>query len=37
MSSFPLVERLATVPDPMDAAECFADLPYLLLLDSTAD
>ena len=33
----PLVERLAFVPDPADAAECFADLPLLLLLDSTAD
>jgi para-aminobenzoate synthetase component 1 len=37
MSGLPLVEQLATVPDPADAAECFADLPYLLLLDSTAD
>ncbi len=33
----PLVERLASVPDPADAAERFADLPLLLLLDSTAD
>ncbi len=33
----PLVDRLASVPDPADAAERFADLPLLLLLDSTAD
>ncbi len=37
MSSLPLVERLASVPDPIEAAACFADLPYLLLLDSAAD
>jgi para-aminobenzoate synthetase component I len=37
MSGAPLVERLAAAPDPADAAERFADLPYLLLLDSTAD
>jgi para-aminobenzoate synthetase component 1 len=33
----PLVERLAVTPDAADAAACFADLPFLLLLDSTAD
>ena len=33
----PLVERLETVPDPADASERFADLPLLVLLDSTAD
>ncbi|MGH7631881.1 MAG: aminodeoxychorismate synthase component I [Gemmatimonadales bacterium] len=33
----PLVERLASVPDPADAAERFADLPLRLLLDGTAD
>jgi para-aminobenzoate synthetase component 1 len=33
----PLVERLAPPPDPADAAERLADLPLLLLLDSTAD
>ncbi|HEU5169216.1 MAG TPA: aminodeoxychorismate synthase component I [Gemmatimonadales bacterium] len=33
----PLVEPLASVPDPADAAERFADLPLVLLLDSTAD
>ncbi len=33
----PRVERLAAPPDAADAAACFADLPYLLLLDSTAD
>jgi para-aminobenzoate synthetase component 1 len=37
MTDTPVVERLAAVPDPADAAERFADLPYLLLLDSTAD
>ena len=37
MSDSPLVERLAVIPDPADAAECFADLPHLLLFDSTAD
>jgi len=37
MTGAALVERLAAVPDPADAAERFADLPYLLLLDSTAD
>jgi para-aminobenzoate synthetase component 1 len=31
------VERLSRIPDPADAAERFADLPLLLLLDSTAD
>ncbi|HEX2451902.1 MAG TPA: hypothetical protein VHJ69_12195, partial [Gemmatimonadales bacterium] len=33
----PLAERLGSTPDPADAAERFADLPVLLLLDSTAD
>ncbi|MGH7518418.1 MAG: aminodeoxychorismate/anthranilate synthase component I, partial [Gemmatimonadales bacterium] len=33
----PHVERLGSIPDPADAAERFADLPLLLLLDSTAD
>src|SRR5262245_51767536 len=37
MSGLPLVERLASAPDPIEAAACFADLPYLLLLDSAAD
>ncbi len=37
MSGAPLVEPLAVVPDPAEAAACFAELPYLLLLDSTAD
>ena len=37
MSRPPLVERLAAVPDAAAAAERFADLPFLLLLDSTAD
>jgi len=33
----PRVERLAAPPDAADAAACFGDLPFLLLLDSTAD
>jgi para-aminobenzoate synthetase component 1 len=33
----PHVARLATYPDAADTAERFADLPWLLLLDSTAD
>jgi para-aminobenzoate synthetase component 1 len=37
MSGASRIERLATVPDPLAAAEHFADLPFLLLLDSTAD
>ncbi len=37
MSRPPLVERLAAAPDAAAAAERFADLPFLLLLDSTAD
>ena len=32
-----LVQRLTRVPEVVDAAERFADLPLLLLLDSTAD
>ncbi|HYT84351.1 MAG TPA: aminodeoxychorismate synthase component I [Gemmatimonadales bacterium] len=32
----PLVEELTEVPDPLDACVCFADLPYVLLLDSVA-
>jgi para-aminobenzoate synthetase component 1 len=32
-----VVQRLEPVPDPADAAERCADLPLLLLLDSTAD
>jgi para-aminobenzoate synthetase component 1 len=32
-----LVERLAAVPDAAATTERFADLPFLLLLDSTAD
>lgn len=30
----PLVEELKEVPDPLDTCVCFADLPYVLLLDS---
>ena len=37
MSRSPLVEPLAAIPDPLAAAERFAGLPFLLLLDSTAD
>ncbi|MGE5230878.1 MAG: aminodeoxychorismate synthase component I [Deltaproteobacteria bacterium] len=37
MSWSPLVEPLAAIPDPFAAAERFAGLPFLLLLDSTAD
>ena len=37
MMGRPLVERLAVMPDLGAAAECFADLPFLLALDSTAD
>ena len=37
MTRLPLVERLAAVPDAAAAAERFADLPFLLVLDSTAD
>jgi len=37
MSGGPLVERLASVPDAAAAAERFVGLPFLLLLDSTAD
>jgi para-aminobenzoate synthetase component 1 len=33
----PLVARLPTYPDAAEVAEHFADLPWLLLLDSTAD
>lgn len=33
----PLVAPLDPVPDPLEAAERFQDLPFLLLLDSTAD
>ncbi len=33
----PVVERLSVVPDAAATAEQFADLPFLLLLDSTAD
>jgi para-aminobenzoate synthetase component 1 len=33
----PLVARLATYPDAAATAERFLDLPWLLLLDSTAD
>jgi para-aminobenzoate synthetase component 1 len=37
VSRLPLAERLDAVPDAVAAAERFADLPFLLLLDSTAD
>jgi para-aminobenzoate synthetase component 1 len=37
MTRLPLVERLAAVPDAAAVGERFADLPFLLLLDSTAD
>ncbi len=37
MSGSPLVEPIAPVPDPLAAARHFTDLPFLLLLDSTAD
>ena len=37
MTGPPLAERLDSFPDPADAAERFADLPLLMLLDSTAD
>jgi para-aminobenzoate synthetase component I len=37
MTRPPLVERLPSVPDPAAAVERFADLPFPLLLDSTAD
>ena len=33
----PVVERLSVAPDAAATAEQFADLPFLLLLDSTAD
>jgi para-aminobenzoate synthetase component I len=33
----PLVEELTPVPDPLDACVRFADLPFLVFLDSTAD
>src|SRR5579864_4280995 len=33
----PVVERLPVVPDAAATAEQFADLPFLLVLDSTAD
>jgi para-aminobenzoate synthetase component 1 len=36
-SPLPLVEQLAAAPDVGETAERFADLPFLLLLDSTAD
>ncbi len=36
-STPPLVERLAAVPDPAEAAARFAAAPFGLLLDSTAD
>jgi para-aminobenzoate synthetase component 1 len=32
----PLVDELTVVPDPLDACVRFADLPYVLLLDSVA-
>ncbi|MEX2156378.1 MAG: aminodeoxychorismate synthase component I [Gemmatimonadales bacterium] len=32
----PLVEELTDVPDPLDTCVRFADLPYVLLLDSAA-
>ena len=37
MSGPPLVEELTPVPDPFDACTRFADLPFLVFLDSTAD
>jgi para-aminobenzoate synthetase component 1 len=37
VSRLPLAERLDTVPDAVAAAERFVDLPFLLLLDSSAD
>jgi para-aminobenzoate synthetase component 1 len=37
MSGSPLVEPIAPVPDPLAAARHFTGLPFLLLLDSTAD
>jgi para-aminobenzoate synthetase component I len=33
----PLVEQLAPTPDPLETCARFADLPFLVLLDSTAD
>jgi para-aminobenzoate synthetase component 1 len=33
----PLVEELAQTPDPLETCARFADLPFLVLLDSTAD
>jgi para-aminobenzoate synthetase component 1 len=37
MTAVPLVERLPVTPDAAEAAARFADLPFLLLLDSMAD
>jgi para-aminobenzoate synthetase component 1 len=37
VSRLPLAERLDAVPDAVAAAERFVDLPFLLLLDSSAD
>jgi para-aminobenzoate synthetase component 1 len=33
----PLVEQLAPTPDPLETCARFADLPFLVLLDSAAD
>src|SRR5256886_7320037 len=33
----PLVEELVPTPDPLETCARFADLPFLVLLDSTAD
>src|SRR5207247_1279245 len=35
--ALPLVEDLAPLPDPVAACRCFADLPFLLFLDSATD
>src|SRR5207247_10882712 len=35
--ALPLVEELAPLPDPVAACRCFADLPFLLFLDSATD
>ena len=35
--ALPLVAELAPLPDPVAACRCFADLPFLLFLDSATD
>ena len=35
--ALPLVEELTPLPDPLATCRCFADLPFLLFLDSATD